>query len=81
MSSNDQPLGSLQTKHQYIDNLFTYHPPHGDQLDRYATIRDEFRKLGHLVVELTPQSPQQDTAITLLHQASMSANSAIAVNE
>lgn len=67
--------------HNDIDNLFTYHSPKNDQLDRYAKIREEFRKIGHLIIELTPQSPQQDTAIALLHLASMAANSAIAVNE
>jgi hypothetical protein len=66
---------------RHINNLFTYHAPQVDQIDRYVKIREEFRKLALVVVDLTPQSAQQDTAIALLHLASMSANAAIAVNE
>jgi hypothetical protein len=82
MSENtDQPLGSLNTKQQQVEKSFSYHKPKGDQTDRYEVLTSEFKKLAHLIVALTPESHEQDTALTLLHLSRMSSNAAIAVNE
>lgn len=67
----------------YLDvgSLFTYHPPHGDQADRYGKLRDAAKAYAQLIQELTPASAEQTLAIRAVHLASMHANSAIAVNE
>ena len=64
-----------------LDNLFKYHAPHGDQVERYAAIREAAQSFAEVVVMLTPESAEQTLAIRQIHSAMMQANSAIAVNE
>lgn len=64
-----------------IENDFTYHTPKGDQIERYAQIRDKGKEFALLIAELTPESAEQDQALQLLNLATMSANAAIARNE
>ena len=64
-----------------IENDYTYHAPKGDQLPRYAQLRDKGKELALLIAELTPESSEQDFSLNLLNLAVMSANSAIARNE
>lgn len=64
-----------------IENSFTYHPPKGDQQTKYVTLRDKAKELAHIIVDLTPSSREQSTAITKLEEAIMWANKAIACNE
>lgn len=69
------------SKHDKIENDFTYHTPKGNQAERYGQLRDKAKELAHLIVDLTPESPEQEQALQLLNLASMSANAAIARNE
>jgi len=64
-----------------IELAFTYHPPKGDQADRYVTIRDSARQLAMIFLESCPPSRELSLAITSLEQAVSWANSAIARNE
>lgn len=64
-----------------INNDFVYHAPHGDQLERYAALREAGRQLAIRIVESTPISREQSLALTNLEQAIMFANAAIARNE
>lgn len=66
---------------QKIDRAFTYHPPHGDQAERYVEIRDYAKTLARLMCGLCPPSRELSLALTNLEQAVMWANSAIARNE
>ncbi len=75
------PLEDFTRKYIEIDNQFTYHPPKGDQTDRYQKLREAARALAHLIVDHTPESPEQDQALFLLNLAVMSANAAIARRE
>ena len=68
-------------KRAQIERDFTYHPPKGDQVTRYAQIRDKAKEFALLLAELTPDSPEQDEALSLLNLSTMSANAAIARNE
>lgn len=68
------------TKEQ-IDNLFSYHPPKGDQVARYNLIREKAREFAQIINENTPPSAEQTLAIRKLHDSVMQANAAIAVNE
>jgi hypothetical protein len=73
-----------QTKEDLIkrvENDFCYHAPFGDQISRYADIRDGGKQLAKIIVEITPISREQSIALTLLEQAVMMANAAIARNE
>ncbi len=66
---------------QQIENIFTYHAPHGDQVDRYAAIRSAARALAYTIDQCSPESREKSIAITNLQQAAMWANAAIAINE
>lgn len=61
-----------------LDNIFTYHAPNGDQLDRYARIRTAARQFAQVVVDNTPSSADQTVAIRKLSEAVMTANASIA---
>lgn len=64
-----------------LENNFRYHPPQGDQQDRYVFLRDEARVLAYNICRNTPPSREQALAITNLEQAIFWANAAIARNE
>lgn len=64
-----------------LNTRFTYHPPKGDQQERYVKIRDQGKTLAEVISELTPSSREQALALTSLEQAIMWANAAIARRE
>lgn len=64
-----------------VDNVFTYHPPFGDQTQRYENIRNAAKGLALLIQDTSHPSREQAMALTHLQQAVMCANAAIAVNE
>ena len=64
-----------------LDNIFTYHAPHGNQAERYVEIREKAKELAKLIQEKTPESREQSVALTNVQQAVMWANAAIAINE
>jgi hypothetical protein len=71
-------LGGMRER---IERDFTYHPPKGDQAERYVRIRDKAKELALLIVEVTPASREQSSALTKLDEVVMHANAAIARNE
>ena len=64
-----------------IENSFTYHPPKGDQAERYVLLRDEAKDLAVSIVHNCPDSRERSLAITKLEEAIMWANKSIACNE
>lgn len=64
-----------------LDNIFTYHAPQPDQVDRYNKLRVEAKALAARIVALTPQSAEQTLAIRKLEECVFYANAAIARNE
>lgn len=66
---------------EYINNIFTYHPPKGNQAERYTEIRQASKAFALLLVKKTPGSREQSVAIRKLREAVMWANAAIAINE
>jgi hypothetical protein len=66
---------------EIIDNLFTYHPPKGDQVERYGKLREAGKALAEVIIECTPQCADQSAAIRKVREAVMTANAAIACNE
>lgn len=64
-----------------LKNRFTYHPPKGDQTDRYQTIRREALQFAELIDELVPDSREKAVFMTNLEDAVMWANAGIARNE
>ena len=64
-----------------IDNDFTYHPPVGDQTERYREIRGAGQRLCELIFRSCPESRERSLAKTHIEIAIMMANAAIARNE
>jgi hypothetical protein len=69
------------TARQKIDNDFTYHPPSGDQPERYEAVRANARAFMKLLVDLCPESRELSLAKTHLEETVFWANAAIARNE
>jgi hypothetical protein len=64
---------------QEIDRMFTYHPPEGDQRDRYTRLRVKAKELAIVILEVTPASADQTDAIRKLRECVMTANASIAL--
>ena len=64
-----------------IEHRFTYHPPHGDQPQRYVKIRDTAKEMALLVDCLCPESYEKNIALMKIEEAVMWANASIARNE
>ena len=61
-----------------LDCRFTYHAPTDDQPAKYVKMRSKLRELADLIIELAPESREQELAITKLEECGMWANAAIA---
>jgi len=64
-----------------IENIFAYHPPKGDQAERYQHLRDACKGLANVIINETPICREQSLAIRKLEECSMWVNAAIARNE
>ena len=66
---------------EQIENNFSYHPPKGDQADRYEALRRQAKELALHIEDKCPDSREKSLALTNLEQAVMWANASIARNE
>ncbi len=64
-----------------IYDMFTYHPPQGDQLERYKKIRDAAHRFAMVVFEHSGESRERSIAIASIREATMWANAGIAMEE
>ncbi len=64
-----------------LEKRFTYHPPKGDQPDRYNKIRAIARAFAQVIAEATPASREQSLALTKIEESVMWANASIARRE
>lgn len=74
-------VSAKQIQLSRIQRSFTYHPPKGDQPDRYVALRNAAKDLATTIVNMTPASREQSCALTSLEESIMWANKAIAINE
>ena len=70
-----------QSDQKILDQNFTYHPPKGNQTERYAYLREYAKGMAFRIMESCPPSRERSLAITKLEEAVMWANAAIARNE
>lgn len=61
-----------------IETRFTYHPPKGDQGQKYELLRNEAKRFALLIDEVLPDSREKSEALTCLESAVMYANAGIA---
>lgn len=64
-----------------LHTRFRYHPPEGDQPQRYEQIREHARSLAELIDLECPESREKSLALTKVEEAVMWANAAIARRE
>jgi hypothetical protein len=64
-----------------INNWFEYHKPSESQLPLYSKLREAAKSFAQVVMECTPPSPDQTTAIRKIREAVMTANAAIACDQ
>lgn len=64
-----------------IVNRFTYHPPKGNQPQRYEQVRDRGLSMADFLVRECPQSRELSLALIKLEEVIFWANAAIARNE
>jgi hypothetical protein len=64
-----------------LKNIFSYHPPQGDQAERYEKLRTAALTFSELILDCTPTCPDQSVAIRKVREAVMTANAAIAIHE
>lgn len=64
-----------------LERLFTYHPPIGNQPERYEHLRRKGHELAALIQDLAPDSAERTIAVRNVREAVMWANAAIACNE
>lgn len=61
-----------------METRFTYHPPTGDQPDRYASVRGSARAFADIIADTAPESRERAIALERVEEAVMWANTAIA---
>jgi hypothetical protein len=64
-----------------LDDIYTYHPPHGNQPQRYEHLRAMAKMLAQSILTNCPPSRERSLALTNVQQATMMANAAIAIHE
>lgn len=57
---------------------FTHHPPSGDQIECYKSIRDAGYLFADTILRSTPAGADQAAAIRKIREAVMTANAAVA---
>lgn len=73
--------GVSDDEQEELDLRFTYHPPEGDQPQRYQFLRRNGKRLATLFMDRVPPSRERSIALTKLEEAIMWANAGIARNE
>lgn len=68
-------------EHSDLQNRFTYHAPHRNQLERYEQLREYVHDLAKRINDMCPDSREKSLAITKLEECVMWANASIARNE
>ena len=62
-----------------LDEMFRYHAPHGDQVERYQKINDAAKAFAQAILDNCPGSADTTHAIRVVRDARMWANAAIAL--
>jgi hypothetical protein len=63
-----------------LQHIFSYHAPHGDQLDRYNRLRTAALVFAQAIIDDTPAGADQTAAIRKVREAVMTANASIALD-
>jgi alkanesulfonate monooxygenase SsuD/methylene tetrahydromethanopterin reductase-like flavin-dependent oxidoreductase (luciferase family) len=64
-----------------LEEVFTYHAPTPDQVQRYAEVREYAVAFGRAILRCVPDCADRSAALRELRSARMWANAAIALEE
>lgn len=84
MIQDSPALNAMVRQHRFkqeVANRFTYHPPKGDQAERYGKMRALALEMALELSERCPESRELSVAPTKLDEVVFWANAAIARNE
>lgn len=79
MVKRDQ-VANVVTCSAELAKAFTYHPPTGDQAQRYQDINAAARDFAATIEQLCPDTPERQRAIDAVKDARMRANASIATS-
>jgi hypothetical protein len=60
--------------------VFTHHTPTAEKLAHYDAVHDAAKHFAEVILANTPRSADQEAALRLLREATMTANAAIALD-
>lgn len=63
-----------------LDNIFSYHAPTPEQVNKYELLRWHARSFAVAITELVPAGADQTAAIRKLREALFTANAAVALD-
>lgn len=63
-----------------LDNMFQYHPPTPEKVERYNRLRVAARVFAQAIVDECPECSDQTAAVRKVSEAVMTANAGIARN-
>lgn len=61
-----------------IEEIFTYHAPTPEQVEKYQRIRDKAKELARVIDECCEPGPDRTAAVRKVREAVMTANASIA---
>jgi hypothetical protein len=67
------------TDAEKLDELFSYHVPEGDQIERYQRLRTAAKIFANEILYSCPPSADRSAAVRLLRESLMTANAAVAL--
>ena len=79
MSEKIHPSNVRDLNQETLTSLFTFHPPTGDQPDRYVAIRAAADVFARVIIESCPPCADRSVAIRKVREAVMTANASIAL--
>jgi hypothetical protein len=79
--ASEREHGITEAEQAELNNLFSYHAPQGDQVDRYSVIRAQARLLARVIMAYSRDSEERRQALFAVRAAVMWANAGIACNE
>jgi hypothetical protein len=61
-----------------LDHMFRYHPPYGNQVQKYSTLRESARHFAKTILMNVPAGADRTAALRKVREAVMTANAGIA---
>lgn len=63
----------------WLDDVFSYHAPTGDQSSKYAVLRNAAKEFAQIILLECPPSADRSAALRKVREAVMTANVSIAL--